>query len=225
MRALERDRRSGRGQALAQMAIAWTLRDPRVTSALIGASSVAQLEQNVAALERLDVLRRRAGRDRPPRRRLRHQPVGGRRATRDGARGLPAPARDRHALGRQRRLRARQQRPLLRVLRHRDQRRGWSREGGLDIHAGDGDRAVRGVALRLHGGDRVPRRRSRSGCAPAHIGSSSVRYELAVFRPARTRRAGGTGWFVHVFVDRATRRPGAVPAAAARGARAAQVTA
>jgi L-glyceraldehyde 3-phosphate reductase len=43
-----------RGQSLAQMAIAWTLRDPRVTSALIGASSVAQLEQNVAALDRLD---------------------------------------------------------------------------------------------------------------------------------------------------------------------------
>ena len=43
-----------RGQALAQMALAWTLRDPRVTSALIGASSVAQLEQNVAALERLE---------------------------------------------------------------------------------------------------------------------------------------------------------------------------
>ena len=43
-----------RGQSLAQMAIAWTLRDPRVTSALIGASSVEQLEQNVAALENLD---------------------------------------------------------------------------------------------------------------------------------------------------------------------------
>jgi L-glyceraldehyde 3-phosphate reductase len=40
-----------RGQSLAQMAIAWTLRDPRITSALLGASSVAQLEQNVAALE------------------------------------------------------------------------------------------------------------------------------------------------------------------------------
>jgi L-glyceraldehyde 3-phosphate reductase len=36
------------------MALAWTLRDPRVTSALIGASSVAQLEENVAALDRLD---------------------------------------------------------------------------------------------------------------------------------------------------------------------------
>jgi L-glyceraldehyde 3-phosphate reductase len=43
-----------RGQSLAQMAIAWVLRDRRVTSALIGASSVKQLEQNVAALERLD---------------------------------------------------------------------------------------------------------------------------------------------------------------------------
>jgi L-glyceraldehyde 3-phosphate reductase len=42
-----------RGQALAQMALAWVLRDPRVTSALIGASSVEQLETNVAALERL----------------------------------------------------------------------------------------------------------------------------------------------------------------------------
>jgi L-glyceraldehyde 3-phosphate reductase len=43
-----------RGQSLAEMAIAWVLRDPRVTSALLGASSVQQLEQNVAALERLD---------------------------------------------------------------------------------------------------------------------------------------------------------------------------
>jgi L-glyceraldehyde 3-phosphate reductase len=36
------------------MAIAWVLRDPRVTSALIGASSVAQLEQNYGSLESLD---------------------------------------------------------------------------------------------------------------------------------------------------------------------------
>jgi L-glyceraldehyde 3-phosphate reductase len=43
-----------RGQSLAQMAVAWVLRDERVTSALIGASSVEQLEQNVAALDRLD---------------------------------------------------------------------------------------------------------------------------------------------------------------------------
>jgi L-glyceraldehyde 3-phosphate reductase len=44
----------GRGQSLAQMAVAWVLRDPRVTSALLGASSVGQLEDNVAALQKLD---------------------------------------------------------------------------------------------------------------------------------------------------------------------------
>ena len=45
---------AGRGQSLAQMAIAWVLRDPRVSSALIGASSVSQLEENLAALSNLD---------------------------------------------------------------------------------------------------------------------------------------------------------------------------
>jgi L-glyceraldehyde 3-phosphate reductase len=45
---------SGRGQTLAQLALAWTLRDRRVTSTLIGASSVEQLESNVGALARLD---------------------------------------------------------------------------------------------------------------------------------------------------------------------------
>jgi len=45
---------SRRGQTLAQMALAWTLRDPRVTSTLVGVSSVEQLEANVAALDRLD---------------------------------------------------------------------------------------------------------------------------------------------------------------------------
>ena len=45
---------SGRGQSLAQLALAWVLRDARVTSTLIGASSVSQLEDNVAAVGRLD---------------------------------------------------------------------------------------------------------------------------------------------------------------------------
>ena len=44
---------AARGQSLAQMALAWTLRDARVTSTLIGASSVAQLEQNLGALDNL----------------------------------------------------------------------------------------------------------------------------------------------------------------------------
>ena len=42
-----------RGQTLAQMALAWVLRDPRVTSAIVGASSVEQLEDNVRALSKL----------------------------------------------------------------------------------------------------------------------------------------------------------------------------
>ncbi len=43
-----------RGQSLAQMALAWCLRDPRMTSIVAGASSVAQLEENLAALHNLD---------------------------------------------------------------------------------------------------------------------------------------------------------------------------
>jgi L-glyceraldehyde 3-phosphate reductase len=45
---------SSRGQSLAQMALAWTLRDERITSTLVGASSVEQLDENVRALEQLD---------------------------------------------------------------------------------------------------------------------------------------------------------------------------
>jgi L-glyceraldehyde 3-phosphate reductase len=44
-----------RGQSLAQLALAWVLRDPRVTSALIGVSSTEQLEDNVATLKHLDL--------------------------------------------------------------------------------------------------------------------------------------------------------------------------
>ncbi len=44
----------GRGQTLAQLALAWVLRDPRMTSTLIGASSVKQLEDNVATVQNLD---------------------------------------------------------------------------------------------------------------------------------------------------------------------------
>ncbi len=44
---------AGRGQKVSQLALAWALRDPRVTSLVIGASSVAQLEENVAALDNL----------------------------------------------------------------------------------------------------------------------------------------------------------------------------
>jgi len=43
-----------RGQSLAQMAVAWTLRDPRVTTTLVGASSAAQLRETVGALQNLE---------------------------------------------------------------------------------------------------------------------------------------------------------------------------
>ncbi len=52
IRALD-DIAKRRGQSLAQMALAWCLRDPRVTSVLIGASSVAQLDENLGALRTL----------------------------------------------------------------------------------------------------------------------------------------------------------------------------
>jgi L-glyceraldehyde 3-phosphate reductase len=54
LRALN-DLASRRGQSLAQLALAWALRDDRVTSLVIGASSVKQLEQNVDALDNLDL--------------------------------------------------------------------------------------------------------------------------------------------------------------------------
>jgi L-glyceraldehyde 3-phosphate reductase len=47
------DNAQSRGQTLAQMALAWVLRDPRITSVLIGASKVEQIDQNVAALKNL----------------------------------------------------------------------------------------------------------------------------------------------------------------------------
>jgi L-glyceraldehyde 3-phosphate reductase len=48
-----RDIARRRGQSMAQLALAWTQRDPRVTSTLVGASSLVQLEQNVATVDGL----------------------------------------------------------------------------------------------------------------------------------------------------------------------------
>ena len=74
VRALDRMAKA-RGQSLAQMALAWALRDKRVTSVLIGASSVEQLDNSLDAVKNLEVHRRGAGQDRQARRRRRHQPV------------------------------------------------------------------------------------------------------------------------------------------------------
>jgi acyl-CoA thioester hydrolase len=76
-------------------------------------------------------------------------------------------------------------------------------EGGLDIERGD----VIGVCAESHCTytaaisfpDAV-----EVGVRAGHIGTSSVRYELGVFKG---EEPAASGWFVHVFVDRATRRP------------------
>ena len=84
------------------------------------------------------------------------------------------------------------------------------REGGLDIERDD----VIGVCAESHCAytaaiafpDAV-----EVGLRAGHIGRSSVRYELAVFKAGEEEPAA-TGWFVHVFVERETRRPVALPA-------------
>jgi acyl-CoA thioester hydrolase len=84
------------------------------------------------------------------------------------------------------------------------------REGGLDIHAGD----VIGLCAESHcayrAGVAFPDA-VEVGLRVEHLGDSSVRYALAVFREDEAEPAA-TGWFVHVFVDRATRRPVTIPA-------------
>ena len=83
------------------------------------------------------------------------------------------------------------------------------REGGLDIHGGDGDRRCapsRTASSRRRSRSRRP---SPAGLRIGHLGTSSVRYEIALYGEAGTSAA--TGWFVHVFVDRETRRPAEIP--------------
>jgi acyl-CoA thioester hydrolase len=83
------------------------------------------------------------------------------------------------------------------------------RAGGLDIHAG----AVIGVCAESHCTyhaaiafpDTV-----RAGLRVSRLGRSSVRYEIGLFREQGDAPAA-EGWFVHVFVDRAERRPREIP--------------
>ena len=51
----------------------------------------------------------------------------------------------------------------------------------------------------------------QAGLRVAHLGKSSVKYEIGLFGGAAGETAAATGWFVHVFVDRATRRPVPIP--------------
>ena len=81
--------------------------------------------------------------------------------------------------------------------------------GGLDIHHG----AVIGVCAESHCkflGSLVFPGSVDAGLRVAHLGGSSVRYEIGLFAADDTRIAA-EGWFVHVFVDRASRRPTGLP--------------
>jgi acyl-CoA thioester hydrolase len=83
------------------------------------------------------------------------------------------------------------------------------REGALDIHAD----AVIGLCVESHCEFRAPLafpETVTAGLRVAHLGRSSVRYEIGLFAEDGTLAA--TGWFVHVFVDRASRRPADIPA-------------
>ncbi|MFO0759955.1 MAG: thioesterase family protein [Byssovorax sp.] len=82
-------------------------------------------------------------------------------------------------------------------------------EGGLDIASGE----VIGIAAESHCRYRRPITFPDDidgGLAVGKLGRSSVRYEIGLFAQGE-REASAEGWFVHVFVDRATRRPAPIP--------------
>jgi acyl-CoA thioester hydrolase len=82
-------------------------------------------------------------------------------------------------------------------------------EGGLDIHEG----AVIGLAVEtscaFHGSVQFPDV-LEAGLRVAHLGSSSVRYEVGIFAQGEDA-ARADGRFTHVFVDRVSRRPTPIP--------------
>jgi acyl-CoA thioester hydrolase len=81
------------------------------------------------------------------------------------------------------------------------------REGGLDIHAG----RVIGLCAESHCAFKAPLTfpdEVQAGLRVGHLGRTSVRYEIGLFRDGAPV---AEGWFVHVFVDRETRRPEEMP--------------
>ena len=82
-------------------------------------------------------------------------------------------------------------------------------DGGLDIHTGE----VIGLCAESHceyrAGFSFPETVD-AGLRVARLGRSSVRYEIGLFRPGEEPPAA-TGWFVHVFVTRGSRRPAQIP--------------
>lgn len=84
-------------------------------------------------------------------------------------------------------------------------------EGGLDIHAGDAIGLAVETACSFLRPLRFPDA-LEAGLRVVHLGRSSVRYEVGIFL-AGDERPAAHGHFVHVFVDRASRRPVAIPGA------------
>jgi acyl-CoA thioester hydrolase len=82
-------------------------------------------------------------------------------------------------------------------------------EGGLDIHAGAAIGVCAESGCRFHASLSFPGRVD-AGLRVTTVGRSSVRYEIALFDRGG-RDAAAEGYFVHVFVDRRTRRPIAIP--------------
>ena len=85
-------------------------------------------------------------------------------------------------------------------------------EGGLDIHASASGDAI-GVCAESHcayrAGVAFPET-VEAGLRVGHLGRTSVRYEVGIFA-AGAAEAGADGWFVHVFVDAASREPVPIP--------------
>jgi acyl-CoA thioester hydrolase len=81
--------------------------------------------------------------------------------------------------------------------------------GGLDIHGGEAIGLCAESHCTFHAALAFPDVVD-AGLRVAHLGRTSVRYEIGLFRGGDDRPAA-TGWFVHVFVDRAERRPVAIP--------------
>jgi acyl-CoA thioester hydrolase len=82
-------------------------------------------------------------------------------------------------------------------------------EGGLDILAGEVIGLCAESHCAFHGPLAFPRT-VEAGLRVGRLGRSSVRYEIEL-REQGAEAAAATGWFVHVFVDRATRRPAGIP--------------
>lgn len=83
------------------------------------------------------------------------------------------------------------------------------REGGLDIHAGE----VIGIAVETRCNFFAPLEfpeTVNAGLAVSHLGNTSVRYDIGLFGE-RAETVAAAGEFVHVFVDRAGRRPVPIP--------------